>query len=344
MIRRDAAPQVKEIRPTPKPSRRARSVSVRRVRLASGLVLFTYVTLYFANNALGNISVDAMEKGLLLQKMLWQSPPGAILLYGALLTHMSLGFWALYERRQFRWTRLEATQLTLGLLIPFLLTDHVFGTRIALSAFGLDKGYAQELFKFWVGSPPFGALQAVLLLIVWIHGSIGIHFWLALKPFYPRVRTVLFSVAVLLPALALLGYFQGGRQTLQSAKDPVWRAQHLTPAHVGEADENALLVRWRSDTLAILAAALALTILARGVRSWRERRVGSITLTYPDRAIRVTRGLSVLEASLINNIPHAHVCGGRGRCSTCRIRVLGDAASLPEMSATEKAVLERVGA
>jgi adenylate cyclase len=161
--------QVKEILPTPKPSRRARSISVRRVRLASGLVLFTYVTLHFANHALGNISVDAMEKGLALQKLLWQSPPGAILLYGALLIHMSLGFWALYERRQFRWTRLEATQLTLGLLIPFLLADHTLGTRVALSVFGIDKGYAQELFKFWVGSPPSGALQAILLLIVWIH-------------------------------------------------------------------------------------------------------------------------------------------------------------------------------
>ena len=79
-------------------------------------------------------------------------------------------------------------------------------------------------------------------------------------------------------------------------------------------------------------------------RRWRERRVGSIKLTYPDRTIRVPRGLSVLEASLLNNIPHAHVCGGRGRCSTCRIRVLGDVSELPAPSATEQVVLERVHA
>jgi adenylate cyclase len=66
--------------------------SLRRIRLASGLVLFVYVTLHFANHALGNISVDAMEKGLALQRLLWQSMPGTILLYGALLIHMSLGF------------------------------------------------------------------------------------------------------------------------------------------------------------------------------------------------------------------------------------------------------------
>ena len=120
---------------------------VRQLRLACGLVLFSYVTLHYLDHALGNISVAAMEAGLVVHKAIWQSVPGAILLYSALLTHMSLGFWALYERRQFRWTRLEATQLALGLTIPFLLVDHVFGTRVALSLSGADVGYAQALYK-----------------------------------------------------------------------------------------------------------------------------------------------------------------------------------------------------
>ncbi len=75
-------------------------------------------TLHFLNHALGLISVAAMESGLAIQKAIWQSLPGALVLYAALLTHMSLGFSALYERRQFRWTRLEATQLVLGLDDP----------------------------------------------------------------------------------------------------------------------------------------------------------------------------------------------------------------------------------
>ena len=83
--------------------------SLRQIRLASGLVLFAYVTLHFANHALGNISVEAMENGLVVQKAIWRSPPGTIALYLSLLTHMSLGFWALYARRHFRWTRLEAS-------------------------------------------------------------------------------------------------------------------------------------------------------------------------------------------------------------------------------------------
>src|ERR1700728_76250 len=92
--------------------------SLRQIRLATGLVLYVYVTLHFANHALGNISIGAMESGLAIQKLIWQSLPGALILYVSLLTHMSLGFWALYERRRFRWTRLEATQLVLRLSIP----------------------------------------------------------------------------------------------------------------------------------------------------------------------------------------------------------------------------------
>jgi adenylate cyclase len=324
--------------------RRKFPLSLRQIRLACGLVLFAYVSLHYINHTLGNISIEAMEKGLALQKLIWQSAPGAILLYGALTIHLSLGFWALYERRQFRWTRMEATQLALGLSIPFLLATHVVGTRVSLSLFGTDKDYAQELFKFWAGPPPDGALQAVLLLVVWIHGCIGVHFWLKLKPGYARVKNLLLSFAVLLPTLALLGYWQGGRQVLRLAGSPSWRAENLTPHHVGTPAQNALLLNVRDETLVAFAALLAVAILARGLRRLWEHRVGSILLTYPDRAIRVRRGLSVLEASLINGIPHAHVCGGRGRCSTCRIRILGELGALPPISAAEQAVLDRVGA
>jgi adenylate cyclase len=318
--------------------------SLRQIRLTTGLVLFVYVTLHFANHALGNISIGAMESGLAIQKLIWQSLPGAVILYASLLTHMSLGFWALYERRRFRWTRLEATQLILGLSIPFLLTNHLIGTRVALSQFGLEKGYAQELVSLWINTPLLGALQAVLLLIVWIHGCLGIHFWLRLKPFYPRVRELLLSIAVLLPALALLGYYQGGESILEAVQDPAWLARTTSPQHVGTPAQNTILVGERAWILAFLAFALAATLAARAFRQWREHRVRSIRLTYPDRTIRVARGFSVLEASLINNIPHAHVCGGRGRCSTCRIRILGDMTGLPPASAAEQAVLERVHA
>jgi adenylate cyclase len=49
--------------------------------------------------------------------------------------------------------------------------------------------------------------------------------------------------------------------------------------------------------------------------------------------------------SRLAGIPHASVCGGRGRCSTCRVRIGGeDRAKLPPASPDEQKVLTRVGA
>jgi adenylate cyclase len=89
---------------------------------------------------------------------------------------------------------------------------------------------------------------------------------------------------------------------------------------------------------------LGLVMLARGVRAVNERRAGMVSLSYGNgKTVRVPKGLSVLEASLRNNVPHASVCGGRARCSTCRIRIIGDHSELPEPSQREAFVLGRVG-
>ena len=69
-----------------------------------------------------------------------------------------------------------------------------------------------------------------------------------------------------------------------------------------------------------------------------------VTVSYPGRQVRIPKGLSVLEASLRNNVPHASVCGGRARCSTCRVKVVSDRSALPKPSGRESFVLSRVGA
>ena len=43
-------------------------------------------------------------------------------------------------------------------------------------------------------------------------------------------------------------------------------------------------------------------------------------------------------------MPHASVCGGRARCSTCRVRVVSNRGELPRPSGREAFVLKRVGA
>ena len=55
-------------------------------------------------------------------------------------------------------------------------------------------------------------------------------------------------------------------------------------------------------------------------------------------------GATVLETLRANGIPHASVCGGRARCTTCRIRVASGLATLPEPAGLEAAALARIGA
>ena len=321
-----------------------RGIGVRQVRLACGFVLFSYLLSHFINHALGNISLAAMEYGLWFHMTWWQSPLGTLLLYPALAVHGFLGLWALYQRRHFRWKAIEIVQLVFGLSIPALLCGHLIGQRLGVTLYGLQRSYAQALYLHWVSRPDLGAIQATVLLVAWTHGCIGLYLWLRMKRFFPRVAPLLLGGAVLLPVLALLGFYQQGRTIQQLAQQPEWRAEVLVPARVGTAAQRANLVQLRDYFLFAYAGAIGLVFAARGMRTWRERRRGMVRLTYPDRTIRVPRGLSVLEASFRYKVPHASVCGGKGRCSTCRIRVIGDRSRLPKPSARESFVLDRVGA
>ncbi|MCJ2135965.1 adenylate/guanylate cyclase domain-containing protein [Methylobacterium sp. J-026] len=334
-----------EGRPAAAAARAWRPLTLRRLRLASGLVLFGYVLSHLANHALGNVSLAAMEDGLDLVTALWLNPLGLTLLYGALLAHLLLGLQALYAARFFRWRASEILQLVSGLLIPPLLVSHIAGTRIAFVTEDLDKGYAQELYTFWVASPPLGLMQAAVLIVAWIHGCAGLHFWLRLRPGFGRAAPVLLALAVLVPVLALLGFVQGGRAILALAQDPAWRATALQPVHVGRPDQVARLAGIRDGMLLTYAGLVAAVVAARGLRSLAEVTRGTVRLSYPDgRVVRVPRGTSVLEASRRNRIPHASVCGGRGRCSTCRIRVTDGSDGAPDPGRAERAVLERIAA
>jgi adenylate cyclase len=321
-----------------------RGISVRQVRLACGLVLFAYLVSHFLNHALGNISMDALAAGVWYHTAFWQFLPVAITFYAAVLVHTGLGIWALYERRQFRWKAIEPLQLVLGLSIPALIITHIVGVRLGHTLFGHEKLYPQVFFAYWIVWPYKIWLIFAVLIIAWIHGCIGLYLWLRMKAFYQRAAPFLLAAAVLVPTLAMLGLYQGGRSVVDS--DSVeWRAENLSPRLVGTPAEQAVLSSVEDYFLIFYLGLVGLVLLARGARALAERRGGMINLSYGNgRTVRVRKGLSVLEASLRYNVPHASVCGGRARCSTCRIRVIGDSTKLPAPSQREAFVLNRVGA
>ena len=322
-----------------------RGIGVRQVRLACGLVLFSYLVSHFLNHALGNISMEALAAGLLIHTGFWQFPPVAIVFYGAALLHTGLGIWALYQRRQFRWKAIEPLQLVLGLSIPALIIAHITGVRLGQALYDQEKAYPQVFYAYWVVWPFRMWLMYAVLLVAWVHGCIGLYFWLRMKTFFKRLAPFLLAAAVLIPTLALLGLYQGGRSVVADSESAEWRADNLSRLHVGTAAEQNTLDGITGFLMISYLGLLGLALLARGARAINERRGGMINLSYGNgRTVRVPKGLSVLEASLRHNIAHASVCGGRARCSTCRVRVIGDHSRLPEPSQREAFVLNRVGA
>src|SRR5450631_1288582 len=273
-----------------------RGIGLRQIRLACGVVLFAYLISHFLNHALGNISMDALATGVYYHTLFWQFPPIGITFYAAALIHAGLGIYALYQRREFRWKAIEPLQLVLGLSIPALVITHIAGVRLGQALFGHEKFYPQVLFAYWIVWPLKIWLMLAVMIIAWVHGCIGLYFWLRMKAFYKRAAPFLLAAAVLVPTLALLGIYQAGRSVVADSSDREWRSSNLAPDQVGTAAQQAVLDDITDYFLIGYLGLLGLVLLARGARTIAERCGGVITLAYGNgRKVQVPKGLSVLE-------------------------------------------------
>ncbi|MGB0632310.1 MAG: adenylate/guanylate cyclase domain-containing protein [Alphaproteobacteria bacterium] len=318
---------------------------IRKIRLTTGLILFVFVTGHLLNHILGIHSLAAMEAGREWFLAVWRNPLGSAAFVGSLLAHLLLAAWALYARRSLKMSVGEAFQLVLGFSIPLFLALHFVGTRGSHQLFGTNDTYAYILIVQWKFSANGVALQTAGLFAAWIHGCIGLYFWLRLKPWFAGVKPVLFAIAVVLPVGAWLGYYIGGKEALALYEDREWRRvtfDAINPPNsdaVGQIYDIAFFMR------VFVGGLIGVALAGRAVRYLLERRRGTYRIQYPgDKTVRNVTGTTILEASRLHGIPHASVCGGRGRCSTCRVRVLQGEEHLTEPSADELRVLERVGA
>lgn len=314
-----------------------------RLRLVTGLVLMAYATTHLLNHTLGLISLDALAAGRRIFAGFWMLPPVLGLTILAFLVHAALGLARLWQRTTWRMPFWEALQLLLGLAIPMLGALHVMGTLIIDRCCDVETSYVFVLRGLW---PDLAWRQVVFLLAVWLHGCIGIHYWLRLKPGYRRIQRWLVLPAVLIPTLSLLGFVDGARAVVtRAALEPDWLPQLARD----ERWPDAALAAWVyavEDWIVLGFAALVIGILVidllRAALTYRRNRV---RVAYDGgRTITLRRGTTLLDASRAAAIPHAAVCGGRGRCSTCRVRVTQGAEAQPPPSEAERRVLDRIGA
>lgn len=318
---------------------------VKRLRLWTGLVLFTYVTMHLLNHALGLISLQAQEDGRDVFLFIWRNWVGSALLGGSLMIHMALAFWAFYARRTLRMHPWEAIQMVLGFLIPYFLVEHIIGTRFIHEIYGTNDTYTYINWVYWIAAPDKGIQQVAILVVAWLHGCIGLYYWLRLQRWFQTAAPYLLAFAIIVPTISLLGINQAGRELIELAKTPGFMRDAIAQMRLPnqqQFEQSLLIIEWWQW---VFLGLVALAILARIVRYLVHRMRGVVRVSYPEgRTAEALPGMSVLEASRMGGIPHASVCGGRGRCSTCRVRVGVGGEDLPPPAPEELRVLQRVGA
>ena len=319
---------------------------IQNLRLYSGLTMFAYVLTHLLNHAAGIVSPELMETIGKYTTSIWKFPPLEILLLTSLITHFLLATGRLTSRRTLRLRKSEWAQMILGLCIPFLLFRHIIATRIIDLGFDVDSPFERVLLDLAAFVPLQGIFQAVTVIVVWAHGCIGIHFWLRVKPFYPKWRNILGVFAILIPTLALAGYGAAAAEILRRVEEGGRKYVFgvIDAANVNQAAiafyENAII------PFTLLSIALALAPFGvRQIRQTIDRVKRGPMLSLPNgRFIRVPPGATALEALRDAGVPMASVCGGHGRCTTCRIHCGSGVDHLTSPGQIEAAALQSIEA
>lgn len=318
-------------------------------RLTSGLILMFFVLCHLLSHIFLLVSLPIADKVLDAMMWFWRSDAGSIVLASTVVVHVSNALWSLYIRRYLRMPAWEIAQLAMGLLIPPLVIIHIVGTKVSDKFFGTATNYPAVLAAHWLSPPYLGvpwlvALQFLALLTVWIHACIGLHFWLRIRQWYPAWMPILGTVAVLIPALSLAGFIAGGNYIWREAEDPDFIANVVRDAKFTE-EASAGAWRWVRYSFLAYGGLVLLPFAGRFVRGFVRRVNRPPRLTFVDgRKMTIVPGATVLETLRANNVPLAAVCGGRARCTTCRIRVVNGLELLPKPVGLEAAALTRIAA
>ncbi|WP_353181192.1 adenylate/guanylate cyclase domain-containing protein [Bosea sp. (in: a-proteobacteria)] len=304
----------------------------RNIRFVSGLILLAFATSHFLNHAMGIFGVHAMEQVQNWRYWFWHTWPGTVALYASLLLHPLFALLRVAQRRTFKMPAREMLQIALGLAIPLLLVDHIIATRVAGAYFQIDESYRAVLRRIW---PNAALTQSLLLLLVWGHGMIGIHFLLRSRDSYRHWRDVFLLAAILVPLLALIGFFVAARQAILLGLPP----ELVTPAQEAMVSFQVI---WAKRLFYGLVAGFMVFVAAREVRMRTARQITMRFVGHGTR--RLAPGPTVLEMFRRFGIPHAALCGGRARCATCRVLVIDGVDRLPPPAANEARLLRRISA
>jgi adenylate cyclase len=135
-----------------------------------------------------------------------------------------------------------------------------------------------------------------------------------------------------------------GNQVMRETKNPDFAQAALDDANLTPGN-LAAIGRIAQIGLGLHLGFVVLPFAARGLRSWHTRRRRPPMLSLPGRrSVAMLPGASVLETLRQYKIPHASVCGGRARCTTCRVLVTEGQEQLPPPAGLEAKALAKIEA
>ena len=314
---------------------------IRRARMYSGLVIFLYVTVHLVNHSTGLISLEAMEGLRQRVSAFNRHIIVTVILYAALLVHALLGFQHLLTRRSFKMSAKDWIQLVTSFILPLALLPHMLASSYAPRFKDAQANYKLVL----DGTLEDGGIyfMGLFVIFVWVHGIIGITSMVKFHPVYQKYKNAFLVISWLLPILAVLGAFTASKELATGIENnKISMAQVYAASNIGKDLEAELMQTSDMLMLNYLYVLLAVTLFVFVVHQLRKA-FRKIKITYPNgKEVRVTKGTSILEASREHRIGHVSMCGGRGRCSTCRVRVMSDLEALPPRNGIERVVAERL--
>jgi len=351
---------------------------IRTLNIVSGLTLFLFITTHLLNLSLGIISIDVMEASRPYFFAIWTNFPIEIVLFLALLVHPILGLRALYLRNTLRMSNQDKLQLFSSLLIIPLLIPHIVAIKAGENLLGMEATFTGFLTIMWVNLPLEGLRQVLLLIVAWVHGCIGLLTWISLKRWWKPIAAYVYPLAVAIPTFALLGFVEAGRDVVDRQAAQIKSSEERTyyggayPVDLPkQTDKKALASslpsanyqtktvtdgkvseeKFKQLSLAIdkqeklliygYLIILAMVFTARYLRL--RRRKEWVELHYASgEIIKAEVGPTLLEIAILNDLPHANMCHGKGRCGTCRVRILQSTSELTLADKLEQAMLDKL--
>ena len=316
-----------------------------KLKLWTGMFLMFYCVTHHINHSLGIFGLTVVDYAREYFLLFWRNPVISFFLLFTLVIHIIFSLLRVIKMATFKgFQSHEWFQLITGILTVPLLAIHITTTGIAHRFYGVEDTYT-----FWT-SPGLDYFEIFffnfIMLFIWLHGYIGIKFWMKVNSNYQKYLRQADIFFLIIPLLSIVGQISIFRESdLKGFFDTEYKEKILKYSNPENIDLNVLL----ENTIIYFVLPYLLSIMVLfGYRFYYfkiKRRNNSIKVSYPDGGVsNIFPGMNILEASLQAGIPHAHVCGGRGRCSTCRIRIDQDLTQLEPPRQNERRILRSIGA